>query len=75
MHGPYINKRTFWEEMKQEGYLKDPRLKIGGDLNLTISSCEVCGVNSRLDTLAFYFNGLFSSFRLVDVHCIRRVPT
>lgn len=55
--------------------MRDLDIIIGGNLNLTISSCEVWGVNSRLESLASFFNDLFSSSGPIDVHCSPQVPT
>lgn len=36
-YGPYINMKDFLNQIMEDGWLSDPTVILGGDLNLTIS--------------------------------------
>jgi len=57
------------------GILLEDGLITGGDLNLTLSSREICGEHARLDLLANYFSSLFTYVGLVDIHPRHLSPT
>ena len=72
---PYSNWRTFGEEIDLIGVPYVENLIVGGDLNLAIANRDIWGHNSRLDTLAGFFNDLFLKVGLVDVVPTRLMPT
>ena len=41
VYGPFYDRKTFWEKLKDSGALEFQNLILGGDLNLTLSSNEV----------------------------------
>jgi len=54
-YGPYADKKGFWEEVLEDGILRESNLILGGDLNFTRSTREVWGQSIRLDPLAYFF--------------------
>jgi len=74
-YGPYRERLLFCQAIGSSGALESDSLILGGDLNLTISSREVWGVNARLDPLADFFNDLFDAAGLVDVSPRQMRPT
>ena len=58
-----------------ERVLNHPNLIVEGELNLTISTGEYWGENTRQDSLASYFHNLSEREHLVDVAPIKLEPT
>jgi hypothetical protein len=47
IYGPYVERVSFWENLKSVVFFRDPLLVIGGDLNFTLSLKEVGGPNHK----------------------------
>jgi endonuclease/exonuclease/phosphatase family metal-dependent hydrolase len=75
IYGPCSDRQQFWEKIEARGLLDLQNLIIAGDLNLTTALGEVWGASATPDTLALYFNTLFSAHHLVDFAPASLSPT
>lgn len=75
IYGPYINRRDYWENLRQQAFWKDDSLIVGGDLNFILSNRERWGFNSRPYYLSSYFSYILEEAELVDIEPIPIKPT
>jgi hypothetical protein len=74
-YGPYAERQSFWDNLKKDGILKESNLILGGDLNFTVSTREIWGINARSDPLAAYVNQLIQDEGLIDLEPVNLLPT
>jgi hypothetical protein len=74
-YGPYADRQSFWNTIKNDGILKESNLILGNDLNFTISARETWGNNARSDPLDSYFNQMIQGEGLIDIEPINLLPT
>ena len=61
--------------MVASGFLATKNLIFFGDLNFTVSTCEVWGQKARLYPLDDFFKAIFQDSRLVDIVPLEFAPT
>jgi hypothetical protein len=75
IYGLYYDRDPFWEELSSLGVFFDAFLVVGGDLNFTLSLCEVWGVNPREDRQKGFFLSFMEKAHLVDIELVKLSPT
>jgi hypothetical protein len=74
-YGSYADRQSFWNNIKEDGLLKESNLIIGGDLNFIIFAREIWGSSARSDPMDSYFNMMIQGEGLIDVEPINIFPT
>jgi len=74
-YAPYKDRELLWIPIIRSGLLNEEGIIVGGDLNFTLSTREVWGDTSRIDTLSDFFTSLIQSSGLVDVQPTKLTPT
>jgi len=74
-YGPYVDRRMFWDGVKEDGFSKNSTLILGWDLKFTKSTREIWGNFARVDPLAEFLNQLILEEGLVDVDPMTLHPT
>ena len=75
IYGPYDNRHSFLESVKNNGFLNLPNLILAGDLKFSWSIDEVLGVVRHCDPLADFFLTLFGDAKLQDIALAIILPT
>jgi hypothetical protein len=75
LYGPYVDRRTYWDSLIDQGVLREDNLILDGDLNLTLSPREVWGDLTRQDPLVDYFVHVFEESNIVDIELVLVAPT
>jgi hypothetical protein len=55
LHGPYADRKSFYDGVSDSSLLKGENVTVGGDLNLTLNQRDV----ARSDPLVDYFFHIF----------------
>jgi exonuclease III len=74
-YAPCVDRRIFWDRVKDCDILSCKNLIIGGDLNFTLNSAECWGLNAKMDALAEYFLEILTHFKLTDICTGKPLPT
>lgn len=75
LYRPCRDRQSFWEKVFASRLMEKKNLIICGDLNFTLSTCEVWGSGRREDLLGGFLKDRFEAAGLVDVFPCYLVPT
>ena len=75
IYGPYEDMVPFWEALSCKSFLKKNNLIVGGDLNFSLETIEVCGPRVRDDPLTDFFQHFILEAGLLDVAAIKLSTT
>jgi len=75
VYGPCFDKLDFWSKVSASGLLAKTNLILAGNLNFTLSSSDICGMNASIDAATSQFSDIFQQHNLVDLLLAKVVPT